>query len=81
MYAVVDKHHVLAAVHKVQNSLCGVAVTKKTNKKRKHYLYGNHIVNYREKQLTTEKNQILNVGAISGKRLHSSFLIHTLPRC
>lgn len=26
MDAVVDKHHVLAAVHKVQNRLCGVTV-------------------------------------------------------
>lgn len=29
--AVVDKHDVLAAVHKVQNGLCGVAAWKKTN--------------------------------------------------
>lgn len=33
VYTVVDKHHVLTVVHKVQNSLCRVAEGQKTKKK------------------------------------------------
>lgn len=37
VYAVVDKHNVLAAVHKVQNGLCGV--TEKKTKGRYNVFY------------------------------------------
>lgn len=55
MDAVVDKDNVLAAVHKVQNGLCGVAVWKKTNQN----------IIYMAKIL------ISNVGSLFGKTLNS----------
>lgn len=48
-----DKHDVLAAVHKVQNRLCGVAAWKKTN----------------QSIICVAKIWFSNVGSVSGKTL------------